>query len=208
MNFDRVAGIYRSLERLVFGGALQRARVAHLDSLCGAPRVLVLGDGDGRFLETLLERLPEAEVEVVEASPKMIALARQRVGTTPRVKFYQCRMEAFEPCGRYDLAVCHFFLDCLDPDGIEGVARVMSRCLVEDGKWLISDFQVPRRGILRRARAKVLLWVMYRFFGLAANLECRCLVDPEPLLDRAGFVLEGRVISNLGFLRADRWGCR
>jgi ubiquinone/menaquinone biosynthesis C-methylase UbiE len=205
MNFDRVAGMYRSLERLAFGGDLQRSRVAHLDSLCGAPRVLVLGDGDGRFLEALIERVPEAEIEVVEASPKMITLARQRVASGPKVVFHERRIEEFEPDGSYDLVACHFFLDCFDPEGIEGVVKAVGGCLVEGGAWLISDFQIPKGGVLRRARARILLWVMYRFFGLAAGLKCRCLVDPAPVLERAGFVLERRVISNLGLLRADRW---
>ena len=64
---------------------------------------------------------------------------------------------------------------------------------------------MPQRGWLRRLRARVLLWVMYRFFRMVAGLKAKHLVDPQAMLVARGFVLESRLESNAGFLRADRW---
>lgn len=207
MGFDRVARCYRALEWLIYGNALQSARVAHLGYLRGDRlRVLILGDGDGRFLEALLKVLPRAEVDVVEASARMIELARRRVGDVDGVRFHHCRVDEFSATGSFDLVVSHFFLDCFKESGIKAVAEMVRGVLAEGGTWFVSDFQVPQAGVLNRVRAKVLLWVMYRFFGLTAGIEARRLIDPQPLLEATDFTLEARIVSNAGFLRADRWG--
>ena len=206
MGFDRVAGCYQLLERVVYGRALQSARVAQLGNLEKVPqRVLILGDGDGRFLEALLAAMPEAEVEVVEASAKMIGLARRRVGEAAGVTFHHMLFEDFSPVGRFDLVVSHFFLDCFRAGEIEAIIGKIVAVLEDDGSWLISDFQIPEQGRLRRLRARMLLWVMYRFFNLVAGLKARFLVDPELIIKSLGLVLKGRKVSNAGFLRADRW---
>ena len=52
MSYDTLAPYYRWLEGFTFGGVLQRARCAGLRWWKGESprRVLLLGDGDGRFL--------------------------------------------------------------------------------------------------------------------------------------------------------------
>ena len=54
MGFNQLARPYRWLERAVFGGRLQRARCAHMQTFLAAESILLLGEGDGRFLEALL----------------------------------------------------------------------------------------------------------------------------------------------------------
>jgi len=204
MSFDRVAWIYRGLERVVFGNALQESRIAHLD-VTGDPSVLILGDGDGRFLEALLKKAPGAKVEVVEASATMIQLARRRVMEGAEVVFHHLEVAEFIPCKQYDLVASHFFLDCFEPREIEQIAAMVTTCLGDGACWLISDFQLPRTGVLRRTRARLLLWVMYRFFRVTTGIEARDLIDPEPILRSVGLRLVERLESNAGFLRADHW---
>jgi len=205
MSFDRVARGYRLLERIVFGGALQGARVAQLDKIEPCERVLLLGDGDGRFLEVLLEKMPGAHVDVVEASAKMISIARNRTAGLGDVRFHQMGIEDFVPDGEYDLAVSHFFLDCFDRDGIDSVIRSVLRCLVADGDWLIADFQIPETGGWKRLRARFLLRAMYLFFRIVAGLSAQKLVDPDKLLTERGFKLQARKLLNQDFVRSDRW---
>ena len=184
---------------------MQAARVAHLDVIEGRARVLLIGDGDGRFLRALVERAPAASVDVVEASGRMIELARQELPEGCEVRFHHLPLASYAPEGQFDFIVSHFFLDCFDEAGIAAVVDRVGAWLRPGGCWLISDFQLPRMGWMRRFRARVLLRVMYSFFRLAAGLDTVRLVDPDRYLDAAGFRLESRETSNGDFLRADRW---
>ena len=79
MNADRIASSYRWLEYAAFGLALERARFDFLPRAADARRVLILGEGDGRFLAQLLECNRYATVAVIESSARMIELARRAV---------------------------------------------------------------------------------------------------------------------------------
>src|SRR4051812_43275712 len=87
MNVDPIARSYRWIEYAAFGRALERRRFAYLDRLANARRILVLGEGDGRALTRLMELAPQAELDVIELSGKMISLARSRTGSVERVRF-------------------------------------------------------------------------------------------------------------------------
>jgi SAM-dependent methyltransferase len=79
-NFDRVAAAYGILERIAFGDALQRARTAFLDHTIGSSRVLVVGEGNGRFLAELLRIAnPDTEIDCVDSSAEMMRLAQRRI---------------------------------------------------------------------------------------------------------------------------------
>ena len=54
MNADAIAGYYRWIEYAAFGPTLEYARFDFLRYAANARRVLILGEGDGRFLERLL----------------------------------------------------------------------------------------------------------------------------------------------------------
>src|SRR5947209_11342892 len=124
VSFDAIAPWYRTLETIAFGNALQRARVACLDEIGSPRRVLILGEGNGRFLRELLRKHPGIEVDCVEASGRMIDLARRRLeGMAPtavsRVQFLHRDITSWNPESHgYDLIVTHFFLDCFPADNL------------------------------------------------------------------------------------------
>src|SRR5260370_31911916 len=110
MNGGRIAPLYRWIEYAAFGRALQRRRVALLPEVADARHVLVLGDGDGRFLEKLVHQNPRACVDYVDLSGRMLELARERVGTE-LVTYHQAdALEIALPERGYDLIGTHFFL--------------------------------------------------------------------------------------------------
>ena len=78
MSYDVLAPLYATLERLTFGRALQRARCAPLLAEVTPSTVLVLGDGDGRFLEQAVGAWPRASFVVVDQSAAMLTMAKQR----------------------------------------------------------------------------------------------------------------------------------
>jgi SAM-dependent methyltransferase len=208
-SFDRLAPAYQTLERLTFGGLLHWCRTAHLDRLRGFRRALVLGDGDGRFVADLVRANPAIEVDSLDISPRMIALARRRVARVPgavgRVRFTLADARTDPPPATgYDLVVTNFFLDCFRPAELAIVARKVASACAPAAAWVDGDFRVPAAGWARPA-ARVLLAAMYAFFRLTTRLPTGSLTDPAPLLAAEGFELVEEVPRLRGFLSARLW---
>src|SRR5258707_14055296 len=74
-QFDLVAPLYPVLERWIFGRRLDGARMAFYDAVLQADRILLVGEGNGRFLRSLLARKIGGCVTVVGKSRGMLRLA-------------------------------------------------------------------------------------------------------------------------------------
>lgn len=204
MSFDRIAPFYRRMETLVFGDQLQAARSAFVRQLATPRRALVVGDGDGRFLEALRCAQPELQIECLDASARMLELARARVGESYVQYLHADIRAAAFPLARYDLIVTHFFLDCFAEGTLREVVEKLSAAATEEATWLIADFHEPPRG-WRRWWGRFLIATMYRFFRVVAGIEARRLVDYGPRLGAEGFRLTSEVVVAHGLLRSQCW---
>jgi ubiquinone/menaquinone biosynthesis C-methylase UbiE len=189
LNCDRIARRYRWLEYAAFGGALRRRREAFLFELGNPQRVLVLGDGDGRFLQLFAALYPEALVDAVDSSERMIELARARA---PGVAFHLADAREFVFDKEYDLAVAHFFFDCFEEDELSALL-----CRVRAKNWLVSEFQNTRWSL-------PVLRGLYFFFRLTTRLRVTSLPDHRTVLEGLRFrrekeqkALQGLVVSEL-----------
>jgi SAM-dependent methyltransferase len=205
MNFDVVAPHYDWFEAFSAGNRLQRSRVAWLGKLAGCRRILSVGEGHGRFAEACAARFPGAELTCVEASRGMLARAKARTARSPgAIAWEHADVRQWTPMGTYDAIVSCFFLDCFARDELEQVVRKLATVAAPNAVWLISDFNVPDRG-LPRWRAKAVHALMYGFFRAVVGLPARRLTPPDRFLAEHGFSLEGRRESEWGLLRADCW---
>jgi len=209
MSFDRFAHHYCWMESLLAGGLLQRCRVAWLPSVPEPRRVLLAGEGPGRFLEAAGQAWEGATFVVIDASLAMLAAARRRWverGMDPgRVEWVHGRLpEAPPPRGPFDLVITHFFLDCFAPDQLRSVVDCLSRVASAKADWLLADFQVADRG-WRRFRSQLIVAAMYWFFRRAAGVAARAIHRPDADLQCHGFELRGRRIVDFGLLRTDWW---
>lgn len=199
MNCNSIARLYRWIEYAAFGRALQRRRVAFLPEVADARRALVLGDGDGRFLEKLVKENPRAHFDYVDLSGRMLELARGRAGTG-RVTYH--RADALEfalPERGYDLIVTHFFLDCFNEAGAARLVERVARAACPKARWVISEFRESSWW------AAVWLRLMYAFFGIATGLETQRLIDHHPLLARNGFRMVRAESAWRGLLASELW---
>lgn len=210
MSFDAVAPWYRTLETIAFGNDLQRARIACLEEIGSPRRALIVGEGNGRFLGELLRAHPKIEVDCVDASPRMLELARRgvqrefpdRIG---RVNFVRQDLASWSPPeNEFDLIVTHFFLDCFPHDQLANVVAKLALAAKTDATWMLADFCIPAGGFARW-RARVWLAAMYRFFQFTAGIEAKELVDPSPFLRHAGFVLASQHLFRNGMVKSELW---
>ena len=195
MNCDRIARWYRWFEYAGFGRALERRRTAFLNDVADARRVLALGEGDGRALAALLAAAPQALIDYVDASARMLELARARAGSR-RVTYHRDDALTTPLCeAEYDLIVTHFFLDCFEETDLDLLAARIARAARPQVRWLISEFRKP--GWLVRT--------LYLFFRTTTGLRTQRLVDHHPLLKRHGFRLACSESAWRGLLASELW---
>ena len=198
MNCDRIGPWYAALEHIGFGGELQRRRCTFLSRVSDARRILVLGEGDGRFLVRLMRESRGAAIDYADLSGRMLQLARRRCGDGIN---YHCGDARTMPLPRseYDLIVTHFFLDCFDESDAAAVVARLSEAARPRARWLISEFREPS------AWARALVRMLYLFFRVTTRLKTRRLVDHHPLLERHGFHLARSERARGGLLASELW---
>lgn len=204
MNCDPIARWYRIFEYLTFAGALQRRRLEYVNQTTQPRSVLILGDGDGRFTAEFVSRNPQSAVESIDASPKMLALAKSRVSAANRIQFRTGDARAINLLGTYDLIVTHFFLDCFTDAELEGLVSRVSACCNPNAHWIVSEFALPSAGVKRLA-ASALIRVMYFFFRIVTGLKVTHLPDYLPILKRHGFRLARHRSAAGGLLVSQLW---
>jgi len=209
MSFDALAPHYRWMEFVLAGSKLQRCRTAFLSQVTHCQNVLIVGEGNGRFLLECRRALPQASITCVDASARMLALARARLRAGGlnllHTEWVHADVLAWTPSRHaFDLIVSHFVLDCFRPEQLERVIAALADAARPEAVWLLADFQVPAQG-LRRRRAQLIHWMMYAFFRLFTHLPARTLTVPDAALRANNFALRERQFSEWGLLHTDRW---
>jgi ubiquinone/menaquinone biosynthesis C-methylase UbiE len=209
-NFGRFARVYACVEWLTFGRALARRRECFLahPRVANARRVLVLGDGDGRFTAALLERNPSAEVTALDVSAAMLVQLERRVrARTPDARLALQCADAREwpvPLAHYDLAVAHFFFDCFTTDELEKVIIRVAPALTPEALWLVSEFAIPKHPFWTPF-AKLLLRFLYLTLGSLTGLRHTHLPDHQLALKSTHFGLTNVDTALGGTLRSEIW---
>ena len=199
MNADRLAPIYRWIEYAAFGHLLETCRFFFLPHLRSAGRILILGEGDGRFLAQLLRVNCHAAIDIVETSQAMIARARARIPAqdTARVTFH-----AFPPDLPYDAIVTHFFLDCLTPAEARDLIGTVNS--TPTATWIVSEFHIPPKG-WPRFHAQCWIAAMYAFFRWTTGLRVRAIPPYEAMLAAQGFLRLETNTWRWGLVKAERY---
>ena len=209
MSFDSIAPHYRWMESLLAGTKLQRCRTEFLGQLGDVENVLIVGEGNGRFLVECRRRFRDARITCVDASRRMLDLTRASLRcaglTDRRVEFLHANACGWQPPSKaYDLIVTHFFLDCFPAGQLKEVIDNLAASARPGASWLVADFRIPSVR-LARWRARLILGCMYSFFRVITRLPATELTAPDPFLAQAGFALEERRLSEWGLLHSDRW---
>ena len=186
-GYDRLARHYEILETLMFGVGLQRSRTALLESIPPCQNALLLGDGDGRLLESFLSSQPECQITSVDQSPGMLERQQLRLAHHPQrrnVTWLQQDARSLSNCsGKFDLLITAFFLDCLTPRDLEQHLPRWLATVMSGGSFYFVDFRQPDSG-WKRVRGRIYLAMMHWFFRWQTDLPNRNLVNLEAVLNR------------------------
>lgn len=193
VGYDGLARVYWWLEFALFQNRLRNARLALIGSLDGklidSPRVLVLGDGDGRLLVHLCRAMPSASFISVDQSNEMLRLQQLRIGQRDagRVRWIQADASEVDeskfPPETYDLLITAFFCDCFSAETLERCLPVWIQSLKSNGLLYWADFVQPESG-WRHYRAKFYLGLMQWFFRRTTSYSNAQLVDIPAILVR------------------------
>lgn len=175
-DFDGIARYYDRLKKLTFGNRLDAATRYYLHEIEPNSKVLIIGGGTG---EILMYLPPDLSLTYVEKSSSMIRIASQKRASG--IDFIQLDFKDFETEADYDYVICPFFLDLFDNDELVSIVGKISKLLKRDGKLLVTDFQSVGR------RHQILIWLMYRFFRLSANIQARHLPDIDQIIIHSNF---------------------
>jgi ubiquinone/menaquinone biosynthesis C-methylase UbiE len=206
MSFDILAPHYRWMEVVLAGDKLQRCRTAFLSRIPSATNILILGEGNGRFLRECRRQFPDAKITVIDSSARMLALAKQRLGADgERIDFICADALTWTPPRQsFDLIVTHFFLDCFRAEQLQSLIAGLARAAAPGANWLLADFQAAPHG-WQRLRSRAILWVMYQFFTVVTRLPAASLTPPDAFLEQHGFKLRERMVHDWELLHSDLW---
>lgn len=194
-GFDRLAPVYTGLTKLVFGNSLDEAQEYFLKILKPADRVLILGGGSGKFLKSLLKLHPHICIDYIDISPRMIALAKQKTGSSANVNFI-VGTEQNIPNTHYSVVITNFYLDLFSDKTLKSIIERIKSHLQPEALWLATDF------VSEKWWRKIMLWVMYRFFRITTGIEARQLPDWPSVLHQAGLVETDSQKFYRGFIKA------
>jgi ubiquinone/menaquinone biosynthesis C-methylase UbiE len=195
--FNLVASFYPLLEQTVFGSTLSRARSFFISRVTEGNSILLIGEGNGRFLFEMMKQTSSGSITVVDSSARMLAAAARRLASVDRcsrVEFIHADiLEWRSPVAHYDRLVTHFFLDLFAPCSLRRVVEKISSLATEDTLWINVDFTSENQSL----RQKLLMWAQYRFFRLSAGIQASRLFDPDPYIREAGWeILERRSLDS------------
>jgi ubiquinone/menaquinone biosynthesis C-methylase UbiE len=196
-SFDLVAPFYPLVEQAVFGSKLSRARRTFISRVAEGRKILLIGEGNGRFLFEVVKQTSSASITVIDSSARMLSAASRRIATadsSSQVELIQGDILEWQSVvARYDRIVTHFVLDLFPPDGIRRLIEKISQLAMEDCLWINVDFTSGKQSLPR----KLLMWTQYRFFRIFARIEASRLSDPHLLIRDANWkILETKLLDS------------
>jgi ubiquinone/menaquinone biosynthesis C-methylase UbiE len=162
--------------------------------MAGLETVLIPGEGDGRFLGSLLKTNGSARITCIDVSTGMTNRARRRIQEEyPDTRYtlnWQCRdiLDTRFEVDSIDAVVTHFLLDCFTTEETRGLIQRLGQALRPNGLWFWSDFVLPDGpGPGRVAFARTYQGLLYWFFRWQTGISARRLPPIHRLMTQAGW---------------------
>jgi len=195
-QFDRVAHVYDTLAKLVFGSSIVASQRCFLDRIPPKANILILGGGTGWILNEIAKTNATCEIWYIDASAKMIDLAKRKNADFLRVHFIHGTEDDIPPGNTFDVLITNFYLDLFDAQKLPVVLDKITTPLARDVRWLVTDF------LDRKRWQSILLSVMYSFFRVATDLKNQRLSDWNLMINRCGYTKVDSRLFYCGFIES------
>lgn len=158
--------------------------------------ILIIGGGNGSMVPFLISRFPKNKIHFLEASSKMIELAKKNIGEYPSINYYHSD-DPFSLDKSFGLIILPFVLDCLTDIELEQWANRLPTLCDTNATVLITDFQVNDN-----RRQQFILDLAIRFFRRFTGHPNRSLADVFSPFERGAFHCIQTSFSNQNLLRS------
>lgn len=181
-NFDRISSVYDLLASIVFGRSIRRAQTLFLKEISQGGHVLVLGGGTGWLLAELLSLNPNCQVVYIDASMKMVEMAKKKAKGSKNVFFVHGTENSIPRGIRFDAIITHFYLDLFAQESCDKIVSLIRGSCHNRTLWLACDF------INKAWWHTAMLFIMYTFFRVVSGLNVKELPDWKKSIMQSGFV--------------------
>jgi len=199
-NYDKIAGHYDTLSRLVFFKSQVNAQINQLPYIQENSHVLIVGGGTGWILEELSKIYTGLKIVYVEISAKMIALSQKRNYKNNYVEFVNIGIEDFKTDVLFDVILTPFLFDNFAEQRAAKVFAQLNERLKKDGLWFLVDFSLNKTN--GNWWKWLLLRSMYGFFKLLGIVEAHQLIDMNPYFFKANYLIIEERLYYGSFIKA------
>lgn len=161
-----------------------------------------MGGGTGWLLKEILKVNRSCKIHYIDASSKMIALAKAKTRNDKRVVFIHGTEDDIPTSLKFDGVITNFYLDLFSESTLQVVVRKIRSALVPGSPWIATDF-VHGTKWWQRAMLKV----MYRFFKLATYIEAKRLPAWDKAICQEGFTVQAVHFFYKDFIRTSVFQC-
>lgn len=199
VNYDPIARYYDGISRLVFGNSIRRAQQFLLKAIRAESEILIVGGGTGWILEDIAEVHKQGlKITYVDQSANMIEISKGRYIGQNDVVFICQPIQTAKLKGKFDVVIIPFLFDNFSQLTINHIFQKIDLHLNVDGLWLFADFTSKTEKLW----TKILLKLMYSFFGRLCNLETSTLPDFAGSFQNNNYQIISEASFYKGFIRS------
>lgn len=183
-NFNRIAGLYDFLKRMVFDEQLEKASSYFLSEVPSNKKILIIGGGTGQILKSIHF---SSQIKYVEHSAVMIRKAKKS-NFNGNIEFIQEDILRWQSEIKFDCIITPFVLDCFSESQLDFLIPKLKSMLVKEGCWIQTDFYP------KNFKHQLLIKSMYYFFRLSANLKINQIPDFDSMFDKYKFICKRKAL--------------
>ncbi len=146
LRFHALTRLYDPVVRMTTRELTIKKRL--VDGLGRPRRILDLGCGTGTLLALLRERHPDADLVGLDADPRIIEIAREKLGPDLQIEIGDATAPPFAP-GSFDRVVSSLVFHHLTRAQKSTALRAIHALLTDDGELHLADWSAPHDPLMR-----------------------------------------------------------